>query len=77
VRFGSRAKRQGIEQGFDVAEVLVHADRPSVHWPYLPGFLLAALVWWAQGRRMRTAGGPGAARGLSGGRPGPTGDNPT
>ena len=28
-------------------------DRPSAHWYYLPALLLAALVWWAQGRRMR------------------------
>jgi TRAP transporter 4TM/12TM fusion protein len=67
VKFGSRAKRQGIEQGFDVKEVLVHADRPSVHWPYLPAFLLAGLVWWAQGRRLPAEPRPG--RGLAGVRP--------
>ncbi|RPH43344.1 MAG: TRAP transporter fused permease subunit [Burkholderiales bacterium] len=76
VRFGSRAKRQGIEQGFDVSEVLVHADRPSVHWPYLPAFLLAGLVWWLQGRRLRAGGGPVAARGLSGTVAPRPGDNP-
>ena len=71
VKFGSRAKRQGLEQGFDVREVLVHADRPSVHWPYLPAFALAGLVWWAQGRRMRGDAGSATAsgRGLAGERP--------
>jgi hypothetical protein len=71
VKFGSRARRQGLEQGFDVQEVLVHASRPSVHWPYLPAFLLAGLVWWAQGRRMRGDAGSATApgRGIAGGRP--------
>jgi hypothetical protein len=32
--------------------VLVPTDRPKAHWFYLPGLLLAALVWFAQGRRM-------------------------
>ncbi|MCA3177885.1 MAG: TRAP transporter permease [Burkholderiaceae bacterium] len=70
VKFGSRAKRQGLEQGFDVQEVMVHADRPSVHWPYLPACLLAGLVWWAQGRRMRGDPGPATSpgRGIDGGR---------
>jgi hypothetical protein len=66
VRFGSSARRQGIDQGFDVQQVLVPSDRPSVHWPYLPAFALAALVWWAQGRRVRPT--PGPARGLAGAR---------
>ena len=68
VKFGSRAKRQGFEQGFQVEEVKVQAQRPSVHWPYLPAFLLAGLVWWAQGRRMRgDPGSAGTGRGLAGG----------
>jgi hypothetical protein len=68
VRFGSRARRQGIEQGFEVREVLVPADRPSVHWPYLPAVLLAGLVWWSQGRRMRMP--PGSTPGVRGVRAG-------
>jgi hypothetical protein len=68
VRFGSRARRQGFEQGFTVEAVQVHAERPSVHWPYLPAFLLAGLVWWAQGRRMRADSGSAASgRGLADG----------
>ena len=53
VKFGSRAKKLGFEQGFDILEVHVPADRPSMHWLYLPAALLTLLVWWAQGRRMR------------------------
>jgi TRAP transporter 4TM/12TM fusion protein len=52
VQFGSRARRLGIEQGFDVTEVLTPAPRPPMYWMYLPAFLLAGLVWWRQGRRL-------------------------
>ena len=61
VRFGSRAKKLGIEQGFEVTEVKAAAQRPSMHWLYLPALLLAALVWWAQGRRMAPAPAPARA----------------
>jgi TRAP transporter 4TM/12TM fusion protein len=52
VKFGSGAKKAGFEQGWDVKTLKVATDRPSAHWFYLPALLLAALVWWAQGRRM-------------------------
>lgn len=52
VKFGSRAKRGGFEPGWDVAAVLVPTGAASPHWFYLPAFLLIALVWWNQGRRM-------------------------
>jgi TRAP transporter 4TM/12TM fusion protein len=52
VKFGSRAKKAGFEQGWDVKSVKVPTDRPSAHWFYLPALLLTALVWWAQGRRL-------------------------
>jgi hypothetical protein len=52
VTFGSQAWRQGLEPGFEVTRVRVHADRPSVHWPSPPAFLVAALVWWAHGHRI-------------------------
>ena len=56
VKFGSQAKRSGFEPGWDVSHVQVPTDRPSKYWFFLPGFLLAALVWWLQGRRMRVGG---------------------
>jgi hypothetical protein len=55
VKFGSGAKKAGFEQGWDVKTLKVATDRPSAHWFYLPALLLAALVWWAQGRRMKAA----------------------
>ena len=53
VKFGSRAKKGGVEQGWDVQAVKVPTDRPSPHWFYLPGLALIALVWFTQGLRMR------------------------
>ena len=52
VKFGSRAKKSGFEQGFDVDRIEVPSGRPSAHWFYLPALLLIAIVWWAQGRRL-------------------------
>ncbi|HZM36323.1 MAG TPA: TRAP transporter permease [Burkholderiales bacterium] len=51
VRFGSRAKKSGFEQGFDVAAVKVPTDRPSEHWVYIPALALAAFIWFLQRRR--------------------------
>jgi len=53
VRFGSRAKKSGFEQGWDVARIEVPSGRATPHWFYLPALALIALVWWTQGRRMR------------------------
>jgi TRAP transporter 4TM/12TM fusion protein len=53
VKFGSRAKKSGFEQGFKIAAVKVPTERPSEHWVYVPGLALAALVWFMQGMRMR------------------------
>ena len=64
VKFGSRARKGGFEQGWDVASVELPTDRPSPHWFYLPALLLAAGVWWAQGRRMAAAQRPRNSRGL-------------
>jgi hypothetical protein len=54
VKFGSRAKKSGIDQGFDIASLKVKTDRPNPHWFYLPAFLLLAVVWWSQGLRLHT-----------------------
>jgi hypothetical protein len=53
VKFGSRAKKSGFEQGWDVARIEVPSGRATPHWFYLPALALVALVWWTQGRRMR------------------------
>lgn len=52
VRFGSTARKAGIEEGFDITGVKVPNDRPSHYWFYLPGFVLIGVVWLLQGRRL-------------------------
>jgi TRAP transporter 4TM/12TM fusion protein len=54
VKFGSRAKKSGFEQGFKVGSLKVPTDRPSEHWVYIPALALVALVWFLQ--RSRTTG---------------------
>ena len=51
IRFGSYAKRVGLESGFAVKTVLVPADRPSKHWIYVPALLVLGLVAALQWRR--------------------------
>ncbi|GAB4043430.1 MAG: TRAP transporter fused permease subunit [Rubrivivax sp.] len=55
VKFGSRAQKSGFEQGWAVQSLKLPADRPNPHWFYLPALALAALVWVAQGRRLKAA----------------------
>jgi hypothetical protein len=52
VKFGSRAKKSGFEQGWEVSRIEVPSGRPTPHWFYLPALALIALVWWSQGRRL-------------------------
>jgi len=52
VKFGSRAKKSGFEQGWKVSAIKVPTDRPSEHWVYIPGLALAVLVWFLQRARM-------------------------
>jgi TRAP transporter 4TM/12TM fusion protein len=55
VKFGSRARKLGLEQGYKITELrLPNPDRPSQHWVFLPAGLLALLVWRWQGRRVRS-----------------------
>ncbi|MDP1900078.1 MAG: TRAP transporter permease [Rubrivivax sp.] len=56
VKFGSRAQKSGFEQGWNVQTLKVRTDRPNPHWFYLPALLLAALVWWNQGKRLARSG---------------------
>ena len=55
VKFGTRAKRAGFEQGWKIASVKTPTDAPSEHWFYLPALLLVVIVWLLQGRRARAA----------------------
>jgi hypothetical protein len=55
VKFGSRAKRAGVEQSWKVSALKVPADRPSPHWMYLPAAALIALVWFLQRPRLTRA----------------------
>ncbi len=57
VKFGSRARKSGFEQGWDVERLEVPSGRASPYWFYLPALALVALVWWSQGRRMAPASG--------------------
>ncbi len=52
VKFGSRAAKARIEQGYDIVSVKVPNDRISAHWFYLPGLAIAILVWLMQGWRV-------------------------
>ncbi|MBK8764249.1 MAG: TRAP transporter permease [Burkholderiaceae bacterium] len=56
VKFGSRARKLGVEQGYKLNELrLPNPQRPSPHWVLIPASLLGLMVWWLQGRRMRRA----------------------
>ena len=56
VKFGSRAKKLGVEQGFKIVEVkLLNPARPSPYWVFFPAALLVAFVWYRQ--RVRPHGG--------------------
>jgi hypothetical protein len=54
VKFGSRARKSGFEQGWKVVAVKVPNDRPSEHWVYLPALALLAFVWFLQRARQKT-----------------------
>jgi TRAP transporter 4TM/12TM fusion protein len=60
VKFGSRAKKSGFEQGWKVAAIKVPTDRPSEHWVFLPGLALIAFVWFLQRARGGSKFGPTA-----------------
>jgi TRAP transporter 4TM/12TM fusion protein len=53
VKFGSRAKKSGFEQGFKVGAIKVPSDRPSEHWVYVPALALVAFVYFLQRARLR------------------------
>jgi len=53
VKFGSRAKKSGFEQGFKVGAIKVPTDRPSEHWVYIPALALVAFIYFLQRARVR------------------------
>jgi hypothetical protein len=54
VKFGSRARKLGVERGFKIVELKVpNPERPSHNWVFIPATLVAALVWFLQGRRRK------------------------
>jgi TRAP transporter 4TM/12TM fusion protein len=55
IKFGSAAKRVGLESGFTIEHVLLPAERPSKHLVYIPAFALLAIVVALQLRRRKAA----------------------
>ena len=54
VRFGSRARKLGLDAGYDVVELdLPNPARPDNAWGLLPAAPLLLLVWGLQSQRMR------------------------
>lgn len=54
VQFGSTAEKLGIEQGFDITQVEVPADRPAKEWAFIPAtILLGPIVMLQRGRQRR------------------------
>jgi hypothetical protein len=60
VRFGSRAAKARIEQGYDIVGIEVPTGRINAHWFYIPGLAIALLVWLVQGWRLRKQSGAAA-----------------
>lgn len=62
VRFGSRAEKLGMEQGFKIVSAEIPADRPPKEWMFLPATVLLLLVIFLQrlraGQLSRAAGSP-------------------
>ncbi len=57
VKFGSRAKKSGFEQGWKIDAIKVPNDRPSQHWVYVPALALVAFVFFLQRSRGRRISG--------------------
>lgn len=55
VRFGSRAEKLGMEQGFRIVSAEMPADRPAKEWMFLPAVAMLLLVIALQRTRARKA----------------------
>ncbi|MEO5695835.1 MAG: DUF3394 domain-containing protein, partial [Burkholderiaceae bacterium] len=53
VKFGSRAEKLGLEQGFRVASIEMPAERPDKEWMFLPSLALLAGIVFVQRLRGR------------------------
>lgn len=53
VKFGSRAEKLGMEQGFKIVSAEVPSQRPDKEWMFLPAMALLALVVMLQRARAR------------------------
>jgi len=52
VKFGSRARKLGVERGYKILAIeLPNRNRPSQNWVFIPAGLLIGLIWFLQGRR--------------------------
>ena len=58
VKFGSRAAKLGIEQGFKITALEVAADWPDKEWLFIPAFVLLALIVFIQRRRVQLSTEP-------------------
>jgi TRAP transporter 4TM/12TM fusion protein len=58
VKFGSRARRGGFEQGWKVVAIKTRTDAPSEHWVFIPALAIIAFVFFNQRRRIRSHGTP-------------------
>ena len=66
VRFGSRAEKLGMEQGFRIVSAEVPADRPAKEWVFLPAVALLLLIMGLQRARAGRGQGSVATRGKAG-----------
>jgi len=57
VKFGSKARKAGMEQGYSITSLELDSGRPVKEWIYLPVLAVFALVVLAQRRRI-AAGAP-------------------
>ncbi len=59
VQFGSTAEKLGIEQGFDITQIEVAADRPDKEWMFIPAMgVLGLIVMMQRARRRREPPAP-------------------
>jgi hypothetical protein len=52
VKFGSKAEKAGVEQGYKITSLEVETDNPKKEWMFLPALGLLALIAFMQRRRL-------------------------